>query len=52
MDKIKRHIDKWGKGSVLSRHFHAKEDNGAIAAWRQNLNKILRAIEVHSLISA
>ena len=52
MDKIKRHIYKWGKRSVLSRHFHAKDDSEAIAAWRRNLNEILRAVEVRSLISA
>ena len=49
---IQRHIVKRGKMSVFSRPFSAKDDSEAIAAWRLDLDRIRRVVEVRPLASA
>ena len=39
-------IIKRGKRNVLSRSFHARDNEKAIAAWKLDLNEICRALEV------
>ena len=48
---IQTNIIKRGKRNVISRYFHKKADNKAIAAWRLDLNRILQVFNVRSLIS-
>lgn len=48
--EIQRNVVKRGKRSALSRRFHKKEDNEAIAAWRLDLNRILRVFNVRFAI--
>ena len=50
--EIQRYIIKKGKRSVFSRPFHTKDDGEAIAAWKLNLDRIRRVVEVRSLASA
>ena len=49
---IQRHIVKRGKRSVFSRPFHTKDDSEAITAWRLDLDRIRRVVEVNSVASA
>ena len=51
MVEIQRHIVKRGKRRVFSRPFHTKDDSEAIAAWRSDLDRIRRVVEVRSLAS-
>ena len=46
MAEIQRKIVKRGKRNAVSRLFHAKTDQGAIAAWRLDLNRILHIFNV------
>ena len=51
MAEIQRGIVKGGKRSAISRVFHAKDDQGTIAAWRLDLNRILHIFNVRSITS-
>ena len=51
MDEIQRHIIERGKRSVISRHYHAKDDEKAIAAWKLDLKGILHVFNVRSATS-
>jgi hypothetical protein len=42
---------KWSKWNVVSRHFHAKDDEKAIIAWKLDFDRILRVFNVCSIIS-
>ena len=50
MVEIQRHIVRRGKRGVFSRPFHAKDDSKTIAAWRSDLDRIRRVVEVRSLL--
>ena len=55
MAEIQKGVVKGGKRNAISRVFHAKNDQGAIAAWRLDLNRILAlnlAKEVSSVTPA
>ena len=52
MVEIQRGVVKGGKRNAISRVFHAKNDQGAIAAWRLDLNRILHIFNVCSVTSA
>jgi hypothetical protein len=47
--EIQGKVVKRGKRNHVSRLFHAKNDKEAIAAWRQDLNKILHIFNVRSV---
>ena len=51
MAEIQRGIVKGGKRNAISRVFHAKDDQGTIAAWRLDLNRILHIFNVRSITS-
>ena len=51
MNEIQRTIVKRGKQNAISRRFHAKDDKKAIAAWRLDLDRILRIFNVCSVAS-
>lgn len=44
--EIQRKIIKKGKRNAISQLFHAKDDQGAIAAWRSELNRTLHVFNV------
>ena len=46
MAGIRKKIIKQGKRSATSRLFHAKSDKDAIAAWKQELNRVLHVFSV------
>ena len=46
MDEIQKHIIKRGKRNVISRRYHAKDDEKAIATWRLDLDRILHVFSV------
>ena len=46
---IQNNVIKQGQRSVVSRVFHSKTDKDAIAAWRQDLNRILQIFTVRSI---
>ena len=46
---IQRNLDKWGKRSAVSQHFHAKNDKEKIAAWKSELDRILQVFNVRSV---
>ena len=46
--EIQRKITKQGKRNAVSRGFHSKNDKDEIAAWRQELNRILHIFNVRS----
>ena len=48
MTAIQERIAKWGKRNPISRRFHAKDDEGAIANWTLDLDKIRRVFDVRS----
>ena len=48
MTEIQRNIVKRGKRRVFSRPFRAGDDEEAVAAWKLNLDKILRVFKVGS----
>ena len=50
--EIQRGVVKGGKRNAISRAFHAKDDQGTIAAWRLDLNRILHIFNVCSITSA
>ena len=52
MVEIQRHIGKRGKRRMFSRPFHKKDDNEPISAWKSDLDRIRRVVEVRSLASA
>ena len=47
--EIQRKVVKRSKRNVISRLFYAKNDQGAITAWRLDLNRILHIFNVRSL---
>jgi len=49
VDGIQRNIIKRGKRNAISRRYHAKDDEEAIAAWRSELNRTLRVFNVCSV---
>ena len=51
MDEIQLHIIERGKRSVISRRYHAKDDEKAIAARKLDLNEILRVFNVRCVPS-
>ena len=51
MGKIQRNIVKRGERNVISRHFHRKDDNEAIATWKLDLDRILHLFDVRSVTS-
>lgn len=48
VDEIQGNILKRGKRNVISRRFHAKDDEKAIAIWRSDLGRILHIFNVRS----
>ena len=46
MSEIRSHIVKRGKRNVLSRSLHAKDNEKDIAAWKVDLGRIRRALDV------
>ena len=52
MGEIQRKLVKWGKRNVVSRRFHARNDEEMIATWRLGLDKILQVFNVRSVIRA
>ena len=52
MAEIQKKIVKWGKRNAISRLFHTKADQKAIAAWRLELNRILHIFNVRSVTYA
>ena len=51
MDEIQGNIITRGKRNPISRRFRAKDDKEAIAAWRSDLDRILRVFNVGSVAS-
>ena len=49
MANIQRKIDERNKRNVFSRALHAQGDKDAIAAWKQEFNKILQIFNVRSV---
>ena len=50
MDEIQKYIINRGKRNVISRRYHAKDDEEAIATWRLDLDRILPAFNVRPTI--
>ena len=50
MAAIQRNVRELNKRNFLSRHFHAKNDKDAIAAWKSDLNRILHVFTVRSIV--
>ena len=50
-DEIQRHIIERGKRNAISRRYHAKDDNKAIATWKLDLNRIFHVFNVRSVTS-
>jgi len=50
--ETQRNIVKRGKRSVISQALHTKSDKKATAAWRQDLDGVLRVFNVSSVASA
>ena len=46
--EIQRNVFAQGERNVASRLFHSRNDKDAIAAWRQDLNRILQIFSVRS----
>ena len=46
MDNAQTTIVDKNERNVLSRALHAKSDKGAIAAWKQEFNRILQILKV------
>ena len=51
MAEIRRKIIEHSKRNVISRCLHAKGDKGKIAAWRVDLEKIVRNFNVRSIVT-
>ena len=51
ISEIEKNIIKRGKRNPVSRHFHARDDKEAIAAWGLELNRILRVFKVRFIAS-
>ena len=49
MDETHRHIIKRGKRNVISRLYHAKDDEKAMATWRLDLGGTLHVFNVCSI---
>ena len=49
MAGIQNNVIERGKRNVVSRVFHSKTDKDAIAAWRQDLNRILQIFTVRPI---
>jgi len=49
--EIRRKVIKHSKRNVFCRFFHAKSDKGNIAAWRVDLEKIVRNFNVCSMVT-
>lgn len=45
MAEIQKHVIKRGKRNAISRHFRAKGDEEAVAAWKSGLERIRRVFE-------
>ena len=50
VDEIRRHIIKRDKRDAISRCYHAKDDEEAIATWKLDLDKILCVFNVRSVV--
>ena len=50
--EIQRNIIKRSKRNAISRRYHAKDDKEAIAAWKLDLDGILRVFHVRSVTFA
>ena len=50
--EIQKNVTKQSKRNPVSRLLHAKGDKEAIAAWRQELNRILHVFNVRSIASS
>ena len=50
MAQIQRSAVEPDKRNVISRVFNPKKDKDAIAAWRSDLDRIVRVFEVHSTV--
>jgi len=48
-DEIQTHIIKRSKRNAISRRYHAKDDEEAIAAWKLDLDGILHVFNVCSV---
>jgi hypothetical protein len=46
---IQRRLVKWGKRNMASEYFHRKRDKATIAAWKLEIERILRVFEVRSV---
>ena len=46
MDKIQKYIIKRGKRNAISRRFHARDDEGAIATWKLVLDSMRHVLDV------
>ena len=51
MDEIRGHVIERSKRNAISRRYHAKDDEKAIAAWKLDLNGILHVFNVRSITS-
>jgi len=52
VDEIQSHIIKRGRRNAISRRYHAKDDEEAIATWKLDLDGILRVFNVCSVAPA
>ena len=50
-DEIQRHVIERGKRNAISRRYHAKDDEKAIATWKLDLNGIRDVFKVRSVTS-
>jgi len=48
-DEIQGHIIKRSKRNAISRRYHAKDDEEAIAAWKLDLDGVLHVFNVCSV---
>ena len=48
-DEIQRNIIKRNKRNLISRRYHAKDDEEAIATWSLDFNRIRRVFDVRSV---
>ena len=48
--QIQKHVAQRGKRSMISRRFHAKEDEQAIVMWQSDLDKIRHVFDVLSVL--
>ena len=51
-DEIQGYIIKRSKRNAISRRYHAKDDEEAIAAWKLDLNGVLHVFNVCSVTPA